>query len=621
MGLTVALRSLATRPAREVLDLRLERPVPAVLAAVTLVSLWLLGRRYPGIVHDATLYVALALNRLEPQAFARDLFFANGSQDSYSVFSALYAPLVGLLGAPAAALVVVLAGQAGFVLAAWALAARLFPATRWWSVALLAVLSGYYGGGGAVRVAEPFATARTLAEPLVLAALVCVLARREVLALIALGAATLLHPLVAMPGWGFLVLWHAWGKPRALAGVVAGVAALGALLASLPPVFDAAWHEAVVERSRHLFVLEWQLADHAKLAWAAGIAGLAVVHASALARRTLGALLAVALTGLATNLLFVDLLRSAPATALQPWRVLWLLQVAATLAAPAVAVLLWRRDRAGQLAAACVAASCCFGRNEGVIAAALVLAAALLAHGGVALRIDHRRLRLGFVAVACLASVGLFFDIRVRLPDAYAPRDDAAWRAYLRALSSAGALLPLAALLWLGMKSRFARAAAALAACAFALSVAVWDARSTWSHYVERGGAAHPFRALVRPGEEVFWPGASSPAWTVLARANWFSVDQGAGVVFARATALEWPAREAASRALRESVAFCALTQDPECRIDPALARRLCRMPRGPHYLVVNGRLDGETPLARDAYHGLVLRLYSCAALRGARAG
>jgi hypothetical protein len=214
------------------------------------------------------------------------------------------------------------------------------------------------------------------------------------------------------------------------------------------------------------------------------------------------------------------------------------------------------------------------------------------------------------VLAASLAAVGFLFDIQSRLPDAYMPPDAEGWRAYLRVAPSVGVLLPLAALLWLGMKSRLRFAAYAIAAAALAFSLAVWDARSAWSRYLEH--APHPFAARVPPGAQVFWPAPSSPAWTALHTTNWFSADQGAGIVFTRATAIEWPLREAASRPLREAIALCQMLKRPDCAIAAETAAALCRRPEGPDFLVLNGRVEGWQPLLQDAFGSQLLRLYAC---------
>jgi hypothetical protein len=608
----MSLGELASRPARELLDLRFDRALPRLYAVCAFAALWLLGRRYPGIIHDATLYVTMGLNRLDPQAFAGDLFFVNGSQDSFSIFSPLYAPLIGLLGPSAAALLVVVIGHAALIGAAWWLAGRLAPGTRWWSLALLATLSGYYGGGAAVRVAEPFATARTLAEPLVLATLAALLAGRTRVALATLAAASLLHPLVALPAWGALIIWYAQAKSGrgwwvAAAGVLAAIALL-----LLPPPLDPAWYQSLVERSRHLFILHWQLADFAKAGWGIGIAALAIHFAAPPARRLLVAVTATSIAGVLASALLVDLGRSGPAAALQLWRALWILQVVATLAVPFVVARLWERDSAHRLAAGFVVASCCFGRAEQPLAAALVLAAWALLHSArAAALVDEKRMRIGFGAAACLAAVGMFYDLQRRMPDVYVPADTELWRGYLRMIGSVGILLPLAALLGFGMQSRFRRAACASAVLLLGISVAMWDARTSWSRYIEER-SPHPFASFIPHGAQVFWFAMSSPAWTALRTTNWFSADQGAGIVFTRGTAIEWPQRQAVTRRLRDASAMCDIVRHAQCAIPAASARAVCAFPHGPDYLVLTGQVEGWRPIAQDEHEGQVLSLYAC---------
>jgi hypothetical protein len=63
-----------------------------------LAALWVAARPYFGIVHDARLYMVQALHALQPERFAGDLYFAFGSQDAFTAFSALDAPLIGAMG-------------------------------------------------------------------------------------------------------------------------------------------------------------------------------------------------------------------------------------------------------------------------------------------------------------------------------------------------------------------------------------------------------------------------------------------------------------------------------------------------------------------------------------------
>jgi hypothetical protein len=70
---------------------------PQVLFLIAL-ALNALAQPYAGIIHDARLYSLQTLNRLSEGAFADDLFLHYGSQDQYSLFSMVAAPLVSVLG-------------------------------------------------------------------------------------------------------------------------------------------------------------------------------------------------------------------------------------------------------------------------------------------------------------------------------------------------------------------------------------------------------------------------------------------------------------------------------------------------------------------------------------------
>src|ERR1019366_5425257 len=69
---------------------------------VILLAINTIDRPYSGITHDSRLYSVQVLNQVEGGAYADDLFFRYGSQDEYSLFSRLAAPLVFSLGLPLA---------------------------------------------------------------------------------------------------------------------------------------------------------------------------------------------------------------------------------------------------------------------------------------------------------------------------------------------------------------------------------------------------------------------------------------------------------------------------------------------------------------------------------------
>lgn len=620
---------MKNRTVQELLGLRWRQlTIPAYAALVfALAALWLFGRRYAGITHDATLYVVQGLRRLDPASFDRDLFFAYGAQDDYTIFPRIYAPLIDMFGAGTAAMLVTIAGQLAFLAAAAALVFRMTSGmARWWSLALLAAISGYYGGVGTFRIAEPFATARTLAEPLVLTALACTLAFRHRPAIVALTAAAALHPLVAAPGIASVLFWHALGSGRMLLPILAGPAlAVAVVWLGFAPRIDPLWLAAVSDRSPHLFVSQWLAPDWSRFVWGLCVGWISVRSVDSSARRLLLSACTIALIGVAGSWIAVDLLDIAAAAGLQMWRAHWVMHFLAIVLVPPAVASLWRSGNAARAAAACVAASCCFGRAE-------LPASAFLAALGVILNVSERRwpgwmgyraFRLVLLAVLCAASVGLLFEVQVQLPPEYGAVRPVVWTDYAKALCSVGGLIPIALLLWLLACSRFGATALLFGVSAFALGIGAWDARAPWLRFIEQaGGGANPFHRAIAPGATVFWPDPHSPVWLVLGTATWFSADQGAGIVFSRDTAIEYAARKSAARDLTSANENCTFGGPGACRIELQHARALCERSDGPDYLVLHARVEGpasvDWPLAPGVLRGVrSLHLYSCTDLAG----
>lgn len=623
------------RPAQEALGLRFDAiPLSGRVAlGLALAALWLLGRRYGGFTHDASLYAVQGLRVLDPASFAKDLFFVHGAQDAYTVFPRIYALLIGAFGAGRAALIVTVAGQIAFFAAAAVLVFRISAGqARWWSLALLAAVSGYYGGVGVFRIAEPFATARTLSEPLVLAALGLTLASRHLTAISALAAAAALHPLVAAPGIAVVFFWHASVRPRLIWSIPALAGLMLAAAVVWPEItlhFDPQWLAAVQDRSPHLFVLQWLLPDWSRFLWGLCVSWIAVRFVDTAVRRLVLAVAAIGMAGVAASWIAVDLLDSAMAAGLQMWRAHWLMHFLAIVLVPAAVAGLWRSGNAARAAAVCVAASFCFGRAE-------LPASAALAALAVALDASERRwpgwmgegiFRLTLLGVTCAASVGLLFEFQSRLPPIYGAIGSPVWTDYVHAAASVGGLLPLAGALWLAACSRFALAAVSISAATFALSIAAWDARVPWARFVEQASVgANPFRDALPSGAQVFWPGVHGRVWLALGTPTWFSADQGAGIVFSRAAAIEYAGRKRASRDLIAANENCSFTGPGRCSIEPQRARALCERRDGPDYLVLDSRINGQAsidwPLPAGVLPGVQhLHLFSCRDLAGNEKG
>src|SRR5207245_350004 len=76
-----------------------DRPVLLVLI---LLAANAVTRPYANIAHDTRLYSVQVLNQAENGIYDNDLYFRYGSQDQYSFFSIIMAPLVRLMGLPTA---------------------------------------------------------------------------------------------------------------------------------------------------------------------------------------------------------------------------------------------------------------------------------------------------------------------------------------------------------------------------------------------------------------------------------------------------------------------------------------------------------------------------------------
>jgi hypothetical protein len=230
-----------------------------VTAALSLSAIWLLTHRYHGIHHDALFYAVQALAHAAPARFEHDLFFAFGSQDDYTLFTPAYAWLGRQAGLGNAAFVLLVAAQC-----LWAFAA--IRIARQWlqglflvaGLALLFALPGQYGHDPVFRYAESFLTARVWAECLVLNGLAATLAGRSGLAAAAVLGASLLHPIMALPGLLFLAFYHGYRNTGNGLLLLLPVLALGGRLRAMPRHGYAPWIELV--RRRAPFVLHRPMA-------------------------------------------------------------------------------------------------------------------------------------------------------------------------------------------------------------------------------------------------------------------------------------------------------------------------------------------------------------------------
>jgi hypothetical protein len=535
------------------------RWISAAAPALLVIGVWLMLHPYRGIVHDARLYAVQALRQLNPEIFDRDLFFAFGSQDEFTLFTALFAPLVAGIGMSLASLITVAVGHALWLSGAAALALRLAPSkgAAFAGLLLVAALPSSYGGWQVLAYGEGFVTPRLLAEGLALWGLWALSRGNYAFAAgLAVGSGAL-HPIMCLVavlvGMTFLIIRDRRWIVVAIAGalVAAAAAYLGiGPLGRLAQTMDPEWLAVVEARNTYLFQGHWRAAD-----WSRCAIALALVLATAVLltgwRRSL--LLATAVTTsacLVVNYVAVDLLHNVLLIQLQLYRALWLLNVIAYLGAGILLVRLWALREDGQSLVALLAFGGFLTFTTLPPIGAVVFAAGLaLAVRRLTGRIPplSRSLQLTCLGLAAVLAVGLLV---YRVVSVWAE----VWDILPVGLASLGAsvsvtvidvaVVAVAALLIARYWPATARAALpALAVAMLVGSLLIWDRRDPWTRTVWEDQTAMAPAWDLPPDAEVFWENDAVNSWRLLNRPSYVSSTQGAGIGFARDTALTFRRR------------------------------------------------------------------------------
>jgi hypothetical protein len=214
---------------------------------------------------------------------------------------------------------------------------------------------------------------------------------------------------------------------------------------------------------------------------------------------------------------------------------------------------------------------------------------------------DERRGRLmlfGAGAIMCLAIlvfIGSVLDVsrKMALVPANPLLYSTAFLLDLRQLRpwASGGVLPASVLClvwWLGERRNPSSGAAALVAAAALCAAFTPLGWSAWSRTMYTQKALADFadwRRQIPPQAEVLWPGSVVGPWYVLGRSSYWSLEQMAGIVFSRATAMELESRE--YRLTHVPVELTPVQQLTEtCRTNPALG------------FVVTAKDLGPTPFA-----------------------
>lgn len=612
------------------------------IAAIATLGLWLVTRPYRGVRHDGILYLGQVLDRLMPQRFHDDLFFAFGSQDRYSLFSPLVAPLIARFGVGTTETVLLALCHLAFMAGCWLLTASWPSRTlRWAALMCVAVLPHTYGGLGAFGFSEPFLTARSIAEPFALLALWQLLAGRVVPGLLLAAVGVAFHPLILLPvlviGWIHLLLgdrrW-AWAGLLALVPAVLGAAGI-APFDALWRTFDAEWWQALKDGNANAFVTSNTVLDWVPLGFDVVVAltFLGLAPPPPIARLVKATLAATVLLSVLWGV-GADVFHDVLVTQLQLWRVYWPLHLLALLAMPWVLVAFAARGPVGRwCAAALLLAGIAAMSNWATGWLCLAWAVAALAADRWQAKVSRTVLLLA--AAGSLAGI-LAITWRVgrvtmqavsSSPDRFAGAGP-----LLVALGLPAVGLTLGfAILRASQGSRAARGAAAFVAVVLSIYGATqWDQRSAWQRRLEAGLEAGPvFDAAIPAGATLWWTGVDLlEPWMLGQRGLYYNPAQSAGLLFNRGTALAFAQRGAPFKDMQLQHELCVtvdvLTNAPgtggggSCVPTLPILSEVCHASPHPDYLVLDGTL-ALPPVAEwryrspDGRESHQLDVYRCA--------
>lgn len=526
--------------------LSVERWPGLLLWPIIAAALWALSHPYSGIIGDASFYVGRALADLDPNGVGRDMMFVHDGQSRFSLFPLLLEHLVALLGTGTTG---VLLGFMAMLAAFCAVAAfsRHYVAKPFIAIVLIfvAMLPTGYGASWHFNFFEVSAVPRPFAEACVLAALAALAGRRTWLGFACLFAASLVHPLMALAGWGvFAIVLSREDRRWALAfglcallllfGALAGVPLLHRLVVVMDPNLKA----FAEQRSPHLFPTLWDVRSLGPMFAETASLAIAASFVEGRRRTILIAAILVGAGGVAAQALFGDYFSLLLVIQAQLWRMAWLTASLGAASLAFCAIYLWRLGPRGHIVFALLTLAWLM-RDVPAAAGALAAVAigARLTENRIALS-SPRKIAFMLWGVAITLGLGLsahylsgYAQFMANIPADAQHGIHYLWIRRYIAFPILGIVLFLV----------FARAAprgvnVLLGALALFLSIAAvhfWDDRTPFQKLIDSG--AHP-PALMRiidqkPGE-ILWVDGIAEAWYLTGRPQWASPEQGVSTVF-----------------------------------------------------------------------------------------
>ena len=592
-------------------------------------AIWTVIKPYLGLVHDARLYALQTAAKLKPDIFLGDLFLRYGSQDSFTVFPWVYAPLAQVLGLEHAAAVLTFVAAIVWLSVGF-LIARELSGTRLALLALglLIVTPGWYGGFEVFQIGEMFLSARLPAEVFALGALLAYLRRKYVLAMMLCAGSALIHPLMAIPVIGVILLAavrehlgaHFFRASLVAAFAVPIVMAAAMPIGSVDP--NGEWLSVLRTRSPFLFPGDWRSFDWQVhiLTWVTLFIGSRVLADSRSSNLATCAAW-VGLTGVALAIVAAAWPDQPALLMAQPWRWMWVSRFLSIIMLPLVIFDLWRRGPNTSERTACLflvsgwllAES--IGGLVGLIAFAVVATQDRFspslrrsAHVGAAVVLFASVIGTG---IASLQFAGYSLD----------NNEDPAWvQAAMRFLGEA----PTAALVvtagWaVVVLGRSRIGLVAFAAVGIAAATAVGPrAISGWStseYSAATFEAFSPWRKIIPPDAEVLWLGGDPMAtWLLLERRSYLSFDQLAGVLYSPRMLPELQRRTRALSSLTSPDWWTGADGSLEAKpkdLTPGILAKICEAP-GLNYVVSDRGIGGAVSHIQWPFWEIEYYLYAC---------
>lgn len=573
-------------------------------AMVALLSIWALCNPYFAVDRGGLIYTGRALADLDPGGIGQDMMFRLDGQSGFTIFTPVFRLLVGWLGSGTAMLLVGAGATIASFAAAVYIAKRLTSGrTAWLAIVFAATLPAAYGGYQLFSYGETAVAPRPFAEALVLCGLAMLLDGRRVAAAAAMAVAMALHPIMALPGVGVLVLWTAAQDRRwAIVWAVAACFCLALALGGAPPfdrlrqTLDPEWKAILVSRNPHLFPSLWPFDWTGRAATRAATLLIAAGMTTPAVRRLFLITLAVGFTGLAASYFLGETFSLLLVVQAQTWRMMWLVFALATIAAAICVAGMARADWMSRISLAFLALAWVYADFD-LPAAALATTAVVIRY---AVRPEDVTIPawayVGGLSIAGIAIVGGLCVSQAVFVDVLASAPAGLVMEARSTLAVQGDYTPVAALaaLWFVLgPARLSRALVTFMGVASVPAAAVaWDQRSIGNRYFDSGAGFPELERLVgqRPGE-VLWIGGLRANWWWLHRPHWAAAVQGAGLVFSRDLAIRY--RDRAQRAEESGLAddalespFAEQAQAPRLKIEPITLAAFCAAGDAPAWIV-----------------------------------